>query len=148
MGTTPQAPTPRLLAQRTQCRPTATAAQAATNHRDLTTDSTWLDWLTVILIEGGIDMLDWPHVEDTILLTIILIDSALLLVLLFKNLNRTRGSSSSRRLYQLYFSTFSSLLAFLFIGTFTFISLQDQSHIFDDVSLPPLPGATPFSIAQ
>lgn len=93
-------------------------------------------------------MLDWPHVEDTILLTIILIDSALLLVLLFKNLNRTRGSSSSRRLYQLYFSTFSSLLAFLFIGTFTFISLQDQSHIFDDVSLPPLPGATPFSIAQ
>lgn len=82
-------------------------------------------------------MLNWPHLEDRVLLSILLIDTALLLILLFKILNKARTPTTSRYSRHTYSSICTCLLTFFIIGTFTLIFLQDL-HTLDDDPLPPL----------
>lgn len=82
-------------------------------------------------------MLNWPQTEDTVLLTIILIEAALLLFLLFRILNRARTSISSRRSERFCSSICTCFLALSIIGIFTFIFLQERYQLLDDDEPPP-----------
>lgn len=82
-------------------------------------------------------MLHWTHIEDRVLLTIILLEAVLLLFLLLRIVNRARTSITTRHSGHFLSSTCTCLLAFSIIGIFTFIFLQDQLHTLDD-DPPPL----------